>query len=137
MPGMVFFDWLEGNWFTLLQSAGIAGSLVFTAISLRIDARVRRVGNLLALTDQHREIWLQLYRRPELARVLDARADLTNKPVTQHEELFVSLLVLHLNSAYHAIQAGMFLSPEGLGEDIRMFFSLPIPKAVWEEMKPL
>jgi hypothetical protein len=49
---MEFGNWLRDHWFVLLQSAGIIGGLLFTGISLRIDARVRRVGNLLAITAQ-------------------------------------------------------------------------------------
>ncbi len=132
---MAFFGWSEAHWFTLLQSAGIIGSLIFTAISLRIDAKVRRIGNLINLTEQHRGIWTQTYRRPELVRVLDSKVDLRSKPVTEAEELFVNLLILHLSSVFRAMQEGMFVSPEGLRLDIRRFFSRPIPRAVWEKMK--
>lgn len=53
----------------------------------------------------------------------------------QEEELFVGFLILHLNSAYQAINSGMFASPEGLKVDVRKFFSCPIPKAIWEKMR--
>jgi len=68
-------------------------------------------------------------------RVLDKTADLKSTPVTDWEELFVNLLILHLNSAYHAMQAKMFVKQEGLQRDIQMFFSLPIPRSVWESAK--
>jgi len=134
---MEVFAWAAHHWLDLLQSAGIIGGLFFTATSLRIDARARHVANLLTLTEHHRNIWTSLYQRPELARVLDERADVEQNPITGAEELFVLLLVLHLSSAQEAIKQGMFLAPDGLRKDIHGFFSRPIPKAVWERIKPL
>jgi len=130
-------DWAAHHWLDLLQSAGIIGGLFFTAISLRIDARVRRVANLLTLTGHHRDIWTQLYRRPQLARILDSKADLDKIPVTDEEELFVLLLVLHLSGVQEAMKQGMFVAPDGLRKDIQRFFSRPIPKAVWARIRLL
>ena len=132
---MGFFQWLAQNIFTIFQSAGIIGGLLFTAVNLRVDAQARRIGNLIAMTQHHQNIWTHLYTRPELVRVLDKTADLKSTPVTDWEELFVNLLILHLNSAYHAMQAKMFVKQEGLQRDIQMFFSLPIPRSVWESAK--
>lgn len=134
---MAGFDWVFHNWFLFLQSVGIIGGLLFTAISLRIDAKVRRVGNLILITQQHRDMWTTLYTLPELARVMNANADLKSAPVTIEEELFISLLILHLNSAFQAMKHGMFMKPEGLRKDIQSFFSLPIPKAVWDKTRVL
>lgn len=67
---MDFVPWLSLHWFTLLQSIGIVGGLLFTGVSLRIDTKVRRVSTLITITQQHRDIWTQLYRRPEMARHL-------------------------------------------------------------------
>ena len=132
---MVFLQWLSQNWFTLLQSAGIIGSLLFTGITLRDDLRSRRIENLIAITEGHREIWAYLYSRPELSRVLDTTVDLRRVPVTDEEELFVNLLILHLSSAYQAMKSGMFVKPEGLRRDIESFFALPIPRLVWSKAK--
>jgi len=130
-------DWLGQNWFILLQSVGIVGSLLFTAAALREDTKTRRVANLITITGHHREIWAQLFRRPELARVLDPHADVQRKPVRVEESLFINLLILHLRSVFHAIKQGLYLKPEGLGKDIAWFFSLPIPKTVWAKSKAL
>src|SRR5258705_3071489 len=134
---MAFSQWLTRNWFTLLQSIGIVASLVFNATALRADTKSRRVTNLIAITTHHREIWAELYDRPELARVLELDPDLKNEPVTREEEIFTRTLILHLNGAYHAIKDGMLVEPDGLGRDIQSFFALPIPGIIWEELKPL
>lgn len=132
---MAFSDWLAENWYSTLEGTGIIGSLIFAAVSFRADTKARRIGNLITLTEQQRDIWRELLHRPELSRVLDAKPDLGAKPITQEEELFVGFLILHLNSAYQAIGNGMFASPEGLKADVMEFFSCPIPKAIWEKEK--
>ena len=132
---MGFLNWASDNWFILLQSLGIIGGLLFTAASLRLDEKTRRVGNLMAITKSHREIWAELYDRPDLSRVLDAEADLKHTAITHEEEWFVRFLILHLNTVYHALKSGVLLNLEGLHRDIRWFFSLPLPKTIWEKMK--
>ena len=85
MRGMGLVTLLQDNWFTLLQSLGIMGGLFFTGFSLRIDAKVRRVGNLFEVTKQHREIWIMIYSRPELKRVIESKPNLDMKPITDEE----------------------------------------------------
>ena len=128
-------NWFQDNWFTFLQSLGIIGGLFFTGIALNIDAKVRRVGNLFTVTKHHREIWTTLYDRPELKRVVDASADLNSNAISDEEELFVHLLILHLASSYRAAKAGMHLLRGEIRADVTAFFSLPIPRAVWERTK--
>ena len=128
--------WIQSNWFTLLQSAGIIAGLVFTGVSVRAEAKSRRVTNLLIITQNHREIWSELYARPELSRVLDEHVDLERQSITQDEKLFVRFLVLHLSGAHRAIQQDMFMSPEGLACDVRTFFALPIPRELWKKLRP-
>lgn len=132
---MGIFAWWGQNWFFLLQSLGIIGGLLFTASALRIDAKVRRIGNLITITAHHRRLWSQLYSRAELLRLLDPKADLKRKPITAEEELFMMLLLVHLSTARHAMLDDMLVTPEGLRKDIHWFFSLPIPKAVWDKVK--
>jgi hypothetical protein len=75
--------------------------------------------------------------QPELWRIMSADVDLERNPVTDNETLFVSFLVLHLNSAYQAIKQGVMEMPEGLGSDISAFFVHPIPRAVWGKLRSL
>jgi len=109
---------------------------VFTGLALRWDVKSRRIGNLINLTDAHREIWSQLYCTPKLARVLDPNANLEETPISETERLFVTLLILHLSSVYHALEEGLSVRPDRLRQDIMELFSMPIPRAVWEEIKP-
>jgi len=45
------------------------------------------------------------------------------------------MAIQHLSSAYQAMESGLVIKPERVRQDIRWFFSLPIPKAIWEKMK--
>lgn len=133
---MGFLEWASNNWFSLLQSLGIIGGLVFTGLALRLDARVRRESNELAVTEAHRELWSQYLRRPELARILEVKADVVVHPVTHVEEMFVLLLIVHLNTSLDVTSPDWNVgADEGLRQDIRWFFSLPIPRHVWEHSR--
>jgi hypothetical protein len=134
---MEALGWISKHWTEFLQSTGIIAGLFFTAYSAWKEAKAREIGHMIAIADQHRQIWKELYERPKLARVLEKAIDLDKKPVSHEEELFVTLLILHLDKVHRAMKAGMFITLEGLQSDIEGFFSLPIPKAVWEKAKPL
>ena len=129
--------WIQLHWLDLLQSIGIVSGFVFTAVTLRADTKVQRLANLIDFTKQHREIWTHLYSKPELARILETRLDLDKRPITNNEELFVSFIILHLSAFQEALKQRLLISPDGLRQDIRDFFSLPIPNAVWQKLKPL
>jgi hypothetical protein len=134
---MIWLDWLGENWPHLLEATGIVSGLWFSVTNLSRDANATRVSNLLTLTRDHRELWLELYRRPELARVLDAKADLRHAPVTPDEALFVKLLIQHLHATFQAMREGVFIEVEGMRADVRAFIALPIPHALWPGLRPL
>lgn len=124
-------SWLAEHGFTLLQSVGIIGSLLFIGLQLSRDARARRVENRITITRNHREIWRGFLADPALGRVLDNEVDLVARPVTEKERIFVTSIILHLNAAYTAYREGMAPVPERLSNDVRELFSKPIPHAVW------
>ncbi|SDS02477.1 hypothetical protein [Opitutus sp. GAS368] len=128
-------SWFADNWFTALQTLAIVSGFAFTCITLRRDARSRRVGNLFQLTAHHHDVWAELFKQPELRRVLSARADLDREPVTDNEALFVGFLILHLSTAHQAIKQGLMDPLDGLGADIRTFFARPVPRAVWQNLR--
>ena len=130
-------EWISANWFTALSALGIVGSLVFTAASFHSETKTRRVANLLALTHNHRELWSEIFHHPHLTRVLDPAADPSKHPITRDETIYLNMVIQHLGSAYHAMKSGLVVKPEGVSQDVRDFFSLPLPKAIWEQIKPL
>jgi hypothetical protein len=130
-------NWITGHWLDLVQSIGIVGGLLFSAYTTRKDERARRISNSIAINEQYRDIWKEMYDRPELSRVLSKDANVEQMPVSRQEELFVTTLILHLSTVYRAIKHGEFVKLEGLQKDVEAFFSLPIPQAVWRKIKPL
>jgi len=128
-------NWITGHWLDLLQSIGIVGGLLFSAYTTRKDERARRISNSIAINEQYRQIWNEMYNHPELSRVLTKDANVKQMPVSRQEELFVTTLILHLSTVYRAMKDGEFVKLEGLQRDVKEFFSLPIPRAVWNKIK--
>ena len=128
-------EWWGINWLQLLQSVGIVAGLLFTAYNMRADSRERKVQSVFTLTAAHRDIWSKVYEHPNLARVLRPEAESKIISISNEEELFVHMLILHLSASYLARKLGMYLQEEGLRLDIKEFFSLPIPNAVWAKSK--
>jgi hypothetical protein len=129
--------WISQNWFNLLSAVGIVGGLLFTAHSLRSETKTRRVANLLTITGSHREIWREFLNNPKLARVRDASANTTKQPVTDAERVFVTFVILHMSSVFYAMSDQLVVKVEGFRRDIAQFFSLPIPREIWEKIKVL
>lgn len=125
--------WLKENWFLLLQSLGISGGLLFTALSLRADVRARRTSDFLALAEHHRQLWDEIHQRPELARVMAEEADLANGPITVAEENFLNSVIVHFNTGWLIAREGALLTLEGFSRDVGTFFTLPLPRAVWNQ----
>jgi hypothetical protein len=127
-------SWFSEHWFDLLQTVGIVGSLLLAIYTTRKDEWARRIGNSIAINDQYRKIWKDVYEHPELARVLDVEADA--KDISIGEEFFVTTLISHLSTVFRAMKHGEFVKLEGLERDVREFFALSIPKAIWEKLRP-
>ncbi len=133
----VMIPWFDHNWFALAQTGLLASGLFLLSFASLFQAKARRITNLIKLTEQHRDLWERMYSQPELARILDPKANLAMKGITPEEQMFVIFIILHLNTTYFATRAGLFQRQDSLGKDIERFFSLPIPRAVWENVKVL
>ncbi len=131
---MAFLIWLQDNGFSLQNTVTVVG-LFFAGFALLVDAKTRRIGNLLEFTKQHRELWTWIHSRPELRRIFDHQADLVSHPVTEDERRSVNFIILHLAANYRAAKEGTFKLPAKIGLDIQSFFGRPVPRAVWETMK--
>ena len=129
--------WVSQNWFNLFSAIGIIAGLWFTAVSLRSETKTRRIANLLAITASHREVWKTFLDDKGLARVRDASADTTKQPITDAERVFVMFVIFHMSSVFYAMSNQLVVKVEGLRRDIAQFFSLPIPRDVWEKIKVL
>ena len=70
-----------------------------------------------------------------MARILDPDVALTKHPVTVEEDVFVTMVILHLSSVTYAMREELVIKLDGLRRDAYWFFSLPIAQAVWERKK--
>lgn len=129
-------QWFTEHGFDLVQSVCVVGSLLFAAYTFHKSEKALRISNLIAIKQEYRDVWQALYDRPELARILEKQVNLDKNPISTREWLLVKMLILHLDTVHRAKKVGTFVTLEGLQKDMREFFALPIPKAVWEEMKP-
>jgi hypothetical protein len=126
-------NWVTEHWFDFFQTIGIIASFLVAAYATWKNERARRIGNSIAINDQYRNIWKDIYEYPELARVLDPEADAED--ISIGEELFVTTLISHLSTVFRAVKQGEFVKLEGLKKDVLEFFVLPIPKTVWHKLK--
>jgi hypothetical protein len=125
------------DWLDIATALGVLFGLFYTARSYRADAQSRRVTNLIFLTQNHLQLWQDFDDRPNLARVLDASANVATQPVTAAEEGFVRRAIQLFSASYEAMRNDLTVKPENIRSDVASFFSLPIPKAVWLNAKPL
>lgn len=127
--------WVLEHGGSLIQALGIILGLVFTGAAFRAETRSRQVDNLIRITEGHRAIWIYFDERPELHRLFQYEVDLKQHPLTSKEIRFVQFLINHLLLTFRAHHSGLYDSPERLKDDVRSFFSLPIPRAAWEKVR--
>lgn len=113
----------------------LVATLLYTALTLRRDARIGTAETILKITAQHRELALTIMSGAKLAALLDRKRDLAAQPVTDEEERTVGFLLNHLRATFYAQKAGIYVQPAGLAEDLRSFFSHAGARAVWDKSK--
>jgi len=132
---MGFINWIAEHWFDGIQTVGIVGGLLLAGYTSWKDEQARKISNSIAINEQHHRTWSELNERPKLKRIHARQVDLENEPISAEEELFVTQLILNLSIAFRAMKHGELARFEGLQWDVKSFFSLPIPKAVWMSVK--
>ena len=131
----MIFDFLQQQWFDLLQSLFIILGFLLTISILRLEARSRKINHLLSLQQSRREVWNPILAHPELDRIFLKDIDLEFNPITPKEKIVIKQAISYLHTLFKAAQHKEIPSPQGLEKDIKQFFSLPIPKAIWEEVR--
>lgn len=129
------FVWLKENWFSLSQVCGIVAGMLFTALTIRQESRRKKIGDLLTLNQQHQELWKEIQNSPALQRLLAPNADLVAEPVGIAEEEFLNRAFVHFYVGWLLIGSGALIRMDVFAKDVRAFFSLPVPQAVWDQTK--
>ncbi len=128
---------LQTHWFDLVQTIFIVAGFAIATVSLRNDTKGRRIEHLMEIIKGHREVWMSIINKPELARVFEKELNLQLNPITPEEDRIVRLSIMHLYSAYEASKHWLKDSLPGIGKDIEDYFSCPIPIKVWRDVKEL
>lgn len=129
------FPWFHENWLNLAQTVSLlGGGLLAVAVFLR-ESRGRKLGHFLTLAQQHRDLWNEAHRRPELARIFQREADLVAYPITVVEEEFLNLVIVHFQTGWLFTHDSAFLNKKNMAADAHEFFSLPLPRAVWNSTR--
>src|ERR1035437_6916398 len=109
-----------------------------TGYNTNSETKTRRVANLLPIIANYLRSGKNSSVLRDWPRVIDPVANVAKQPVTPAEEFFVSLVISHTSSVvYEAIKDKLLTKQEGLRRDVGLFFSLPVPKAVWQRTKLL
>jgi hypothetical protein len=132
-----FSSWVDGNWFNVIQTVGIIGSLWLATGAANRDARAKEIENLLSLSEHHRELWQAIPQRKDLERVLQTDANVRLAPPTVAESEFLNLVIVHFQTGWWIARAGGMTTLKEMKVDVRGFFSLPLPRVVWEKTKAL
>ena len=122
-------------WFQAVQTVGIIGSLLLSALAFRGAGRATRVANLFTLTAAHRDIWRRLDKDSALEYILDEGAD--PELLTSAQRRFLAELILHISSSFEASRLDALVPLEGLRRDVRSLMALPAPQAAWAELRHL
>jgi hypothetical protein len=69
------------------------------------------------------------------SRIFQTTDDLFASALTVAEEEFINLAIVHFLTGWRIAKNGGLTSLKELGADVRGFFSLPLPRAVWEKTK--
>ena len=122
-----FSSWMEANWFSVVQTIGIF-------IGFWITAKTFQFGNLLTMCAQHDELWARVQDDPRLSRVLAKDADLSEPPTLVERE-FLNSAIIHFQNGWRVAKASDREELKLLALDAHEFFSLPLPRTVWEKTK--
>jgi hypothetical protein len=128
-------SWTENNWFNLVQTLGIMGSLWMASVAANRDAKARETENLLTLNGQHHQLWSGVLQKTELQRIFRADANPIAMPATVVEREFLNLVFVHFQTGWLVAKSGALISLAELSADMKEFFSLPLPRAAWEKTK--
>ena len=127
--------WLNAHWFDVVQTLGIVSSILLTSAALRSQAVSQNLGHYLTLVADHRELWSEAHRRPDLARIFRADVNLKVEPMTTAEEEFLNLAIEHFATGWLMARGTRFLHLQGLAADAATFFSRPLPRCAWDRTK--
>lgn len=128
------------GWYQFIEAMGIIAGMVFSGVSLlfvsanyREDAENKLIASQAIIDERFDKLQDVILEKPELSRIIAETADLSAKPVTVQEIMYVKRIIQHYESGWRIeLKRGEL---DTLARDAAYFFSLPVPAAVWRNMK--
>ena len=130
-----FPSWIQDNWPAAITAIGVIGSLWIGIRTSDRDAKTREKEALDRIAELHERLWTQMSAEPRLQRILQRELNTPADSITVGEEEFINRVMVHFLRAWRDAKDGGMISLEELSKDAGVFFSLPLPHAVWERTK--
>lgn len=128
-----FWGWK--TWFDLVQTTAILFTIISGVYALREDKRSRKLGNVISLTANHRELWSLMIQCPKLTRIFSSKVDVVKHPPTSMEEAFVTAVILQTRTVLTARELKLEMGDENLEADVGDFFQNKVPFAIWQRIR--
>ena len=120
----------------IVNAVGVVAGLFFTGFALQRDSKMRRLENLISLTDHHREIWTLIFDRPGLHRVMSDDATVVANTLSEEEELFSTFVILHVQIVFEGLRDDLLrLERTGWERDLKLLLHRPVIKEVWRRIR--
>lgn len=126
--------WLSANWFSVVQTVVLVGTLIVAVSALRSSGQATKGSNTLAIMASNRQIWSQLTTNPELQSVMRPTMS-ADEAVTDSEYHFVLAVIHHTAISFELAQTGGINVIEGARRDVHDTMNLPVFKATWDKCK--
>lgn len=128
-----FISWFQANWATFIGTIGAIIGACFTVAAFRQTAEKADRDEYAHLADQHQVLWKEAREREDLVRICQPQADLEAKPLTIVERLFLNEVFVYFETGWNLARRNTILEMETYTTDVQNFFSLPLPRAAWEQ----
>ena len=130
-----FISWFQANWATFFGTIGAIIGACFTVAAFRQTAEKADRDEYSTLVEQHHALWAEARERGDLNRILLEDIDLQQVPPTPVEQMFLNDVFVHFESGWKLALKNTVLTMNTFTADVRRFFTLPLPRAVWEQTK--
>ena len=129
------------EWSKAFEIVGILGGVIFGAgglaisnITLSRNTKATELDNFAGLMQMHRDLWEGASQRPELKRIFEKDADVSNVGPTVQEEEFLNIAFGHFQFGWGIAKSSAFVTLDELRDDLHDFFSFPLRRVVWKKL---
>lgn len=139
-----WFSVIEGNmgfWAWVVSGLSTIGKIYETitqrnhALSSGEEVKAKLEMHHSWLREQHKLLWSEMEQNPYLSRILETDVNLKAAPLTTAEKSFLNRVFLYFQDRWILRKTEKIVPISTMISDMRGFFSLPLPHAVWTGTK--